>query len=79
MKLREWKKRMTQEERPLCRPNLSFPSRNNYSDGQWGDLSNLQKYNSRSYQHGFIFRARRRTAGPEALPIIFISFLDAML
>lgn len=67
------------KKRPLRRSNLSFPSRNNYSDGQWGDLSNLQRYNSGSYQHSFIFRARHRTLGPEALPIIFISFLDVML
>jgi len=67
------------KKRSLSRTNLSFPSRNNYSDGQWGYLSNLQRYNSGSYQHSFIFRARHRTLGPEALPIIFISFLDVML
>lgn len=74
----EWKKRET-SKRPLCQSNLSFPSRNNYRDGQWGDLSNLQRFNSGSSQHGFIFRSRRRTLGLEALPIIFISFLDVML
>lgn len=32
-----------------------------------------------SYQRDLIFRASHRTTGPEALPIIFISFLDVML
>lgn len=32
-----------------------------------------------SYQQYLIFRASRRTTSPEALPIIFISFLDVML
>lgn len=32
-----------------------------------------------SYQQYLIFRASCRTTSPEALPIIFISFLDVML
>lgn len=32
-----------------------------------------------SYQQDLIFRASQRTTGPEALPIIFISFSDVML
>lgn len=42
----------------------------------WAIYSGIE---ATSYQQYLIFRASRRTTSPEALPIIFISFLDVML